>query len=742
MSSKKSADEKLNYSTKEKKEFQDCENSQIILENLPFGCWLKGMDGKYLATNKVVEDFAGLEKKDILGKDDFEVFPQKEAELFVRRDKGILKGDSQGYYEFELDGRWTQEYKSKIVGEDGKDIGIMGFSQDITKGKLLEAALRDSEKSMAVLLSNLPGVAYRCLNDKNWTMTFLSEGCFELTGYTPEELIHEGEITYYDLIGEEDKKKVFDQWEIDLEKNQRSNDEYQITTKSGEVKWVWEQSIPVANAKGEYIESEGFILDITNIKNTEKALKESEDRFRTIFELAPLGIGIFSMSTGAARHLNRKFAEILGRNQEELMGLDWREYSHPEDIPENLEKLALLKENKINGFSINKRLYKADGSTIWVNMVIAPFETNTGEETHLCMIEDITSSKLKEQEIEYLSYHDILTGLYNRRFFEEAQKQFDARRDTPFSLIMGDVNGLKLINDSFGHAAGDRLLKEAARILQNSCRGEDFVARIGGDEFVIILDHTDSAAAEKLCKRINRTCKEYGKSEDKQTFFLSISLGFATKTSPNQTVEELLKVAEDMLYKKKHSNNKMIRKEIMNAVKNELILREDYTEEWQEEIAKAASAIGKALRLSANKMKHLELLMQMHDIGELSMLDQFSGRNSGETSEADRHNREKHPEASYRIALGVMELKHIGEEMYSHHENWDGSGYPRGIAREEIPLLARIVRVVDAYGEYAKKMPTVKESEAEEIMAYMADNAGILFDPGVVLAFNSYLKNK
>ena len=162
-------------------------------------------------------------------------------------------------------------------------VGITGFARDITDRKEMEEALRESENSMAVLLSNLPGVAYRCKNDKDWTMTFLSEGCYELTGYKPEELIGNKAISYNQVIDPEDREKLHKKWGEDIAENSKSNDEYKIITKSGEIKWVWEQSVPAEDKNGELSYSEGFILDITNIKLAEKALRESEDRFRTIF---------------------------------------------------------------------------------------------------------------------------------------------------------------------------------------------------------------------------------------------------------------------------------------------------------------------------------------------------------------------------------------------------------------------------------------------------------------------------
>ena len=170
--------------------------------------------------------------------------------------------------------------------------------------KRLYDALMESESSKARLLSNLPGVAYRCDNDENWTMTFLSEGCFELTGHKPEELLTPGGRTYYDLIDAEYVAPLFDKWRADVDANRISTDEYPITTATGEKKWVWEQSRGVSDAEGNVIASEGFITDITNKILREEALRKSEERFRTIYEKSQIGIGIFDAAEGTAIQLN------------------------------------------------------------------------------------------------------------------------------------------------------------------------------------------------------------------------------------------------------------------------------------------------------------------------------------------------------------------------------------------------------------------------------------------------------
>jgi len=261
-------------------------NLELILDNLPFNTWYKNKSGTYIEINKSFQEYTGIPKEAIIGKSDFDIYPMEEAEIYTASDKATILDKGQEFFESMVNGKWKEEYKRAVRDKSGKIIGTTGFSRDITKRKKIEEALKESERSKAVLLSNLPGVAYRCINDKNWTMTFLSDGCFELTGYRPEELVGNKMVPFNDLITDEFKQKTFKKWEMDIAENKKSNDEYVITTKSGETKWVWDQSIGIPDQNGMLTESEGFIMDITERKRAVAAINESEDRFKTIFDSA------------------------------------------------------------------------------------------------------------------------------------------------------------------------------------------------------------------------------------------------------------------------------------------------------------------------------------------------------------------------------------------------------------------------------------------------------------------------
>ncbi len=185
----------------------------------------------------------------------------------------------------------------------------------------------------------------------------------------------------------------------------------------------------------------------------------------------------------------------------------------------------------------------------------------------LIVIRDITERKKSEEKIKYMSFHDNLTDLYNRAYFDEELKRLDRERQLPLSIIIGDVNGLKLINDGFGHKKGDLLLRKCAKVLVKSCRSEDIICRWGGDEFAIFLPKTQEEEAKEIVERIRLGCIDL----ENKKLPLSISLGVATKTENLQNLQKVIKSAEDRMYRRKLVERKSISSSILSAFSRALL---------------------------------------------------------------------------------------------------------------------------------------------------------------------------
>ena len=340
----------------------------------------------------------------------------------------------------------------------------------------------------------------------------------------------------------------------------------------------------------------------------------------------------------------------------------------------------------------------------------------------------------QNEEILYLSYHDSLTGLYNRTFFEEEVKRLEVDRQLPLSVIMGDINGLKLVNDSFGHEFGDKYIIEVAKILRNCCREEDIIARVGGDEFCILLPKSNEEITQNICNRIYKECKEHEKNNKDEMYFISISLGYTTRTIAHELIETIMKEAEMAMYKHKLLETRSLRSSIVSSIISTLRERYIETEEHSDRMKQLCRATGVALGISIIMLDDLELLAMLHDIGKIAIRDVIINKKDKLTNDEWKEMK-RHSEIGYHITQSTVEFQQISKYILAHHENWDGSGYPRQLKGEEIPLLSRIIFVVDAYDAMTNDRPYRKALSENEAINEIKKCSGTHFDPNIAKIF-------
>lgn len=335
-----------------------------------------------------------------------------------------------------------------------------------------------------------------------------------------------------------------------------------------------------------------------------------------------------------------------------------------------------------------------------------------------------------ENKIKFLSYHDQLTGLYNRRFYEEELKRLDTERNLPITIVMGDVNGLKLINDSFGHAMGDELIKKVAEVITRGCRADDIIARLGGDEFVILLPKTNSSEAEQIIKRIkNIALKEKVGSID-----ISISFGYETKTKKEEDIQDMFKNAEDYMYKKKLFESQSIRGKIIEAIINTLHEKNKREEQHSHRVSELCKSMGEALGLPEYEVNELRSVGLLHDIGKTA-IDENVLNKSGKLTENEWKEIKHHPEIGYRILNTVNYMAEMAKYVLYHHERWDGKGYPKGLKGEEIPFISRIITIADAYDAMTSDRSYRNALPHQVAIEELQKNSGIQFDPELVNVF-------
>jgi len=431
---------------------------------------------------------------------------------------------------------------------------------------------------------------------------------------------------------------------------------------------------------------------------------------------------------------NVAFEKLAGRSESEIIGFTDRDF-----FPEEQAELYITMDQEVIRQGTQKKndevaIYP-DGNRVYLETLKTPYFDDSGNLLGLIGISrDITERKKKEEEIIYLTYHDSLTGLYNRTYYVEKTIDLDVQDQLPLSVIMGDINGLKLINDAFGHREGDKLLNEVAKILLSCVRKEDIVARIGGDEFCILLPRTDYQVAQSIVDGIKNVCEQYANQMDKEMIYISISLGYATKYELQESFDKVLKSAEELMYRKKLLEYNSLRSSIMSSIRTTMYEKSHETEEHTERLADLSKKLGKIMGLSDQEMVELELLSMLHDIGKIGIEDSILTKCAGLTDD-EWHEMKKHPEIGYRIAMAAPELKHIAEYILCHHERWDGRGYPQGLSNEKIPILSRIISIVDSYDAMTNDRVYRKAISKEKAKSEILENAGTQFDPKVARLF-------
>ncbi len=482
--------------------------------------------------------------------------------------------------------------------------------------------------------------------------------------------------------------------------------------------------------------------DITKKKQIEDELNAERERLKTT--LYSIGDGVIALDNKARIQIMNKTAERLtGWKQGEVKGMTLDKIFQVFDENtgqkfENPVKEVLTSGNVVN-LPNNIVLLSKDGNKTPINNNAAPIIDRHGEIQGVVLVfQDVTEIRKKENKIRYLSYRDALTGLYNRTFFESEVERLDSRTCTspyPMAFIMGDVDSLKLINDWFGHEFGDKALNIAAHAIKTSCRSSDLVARWGGDEFVILLPNANHVLAQKICERIRKKSSRLKVGSTK----LSISLGYAIRTNRNVPWQTTLKKAEDHMYRRKLIDAKSYRSSILSSIRNALYEKSYETEAHGNRLAELSKKIGSRMGLLPWELDELEVLAMLHNIGKIA-IDERILKKPGPLTASEKTELKRHPEIGYRIAQAVPELLNIAEYILSHHERWDGKGYPRELAGKEIPLLSRILAVANAYDAMVHGRPYRKARSVARAIKELRENAGTQFDPEVVKTFMSCLK--
>ncbi len=493
-------------------------------------------------------------------------------------------------------------------------------------------------------------------------------------------------------------------------------------------------NIPLCNSEGLKLEQSQKLLQELQVHQIELTLQNEELRaaqaeleksraqYFDLYDLAPVGYLTLN-EEGLIVIANLTASSLLGVARSSLLKTRFTHHILIDDQDIYRHHNKRLFESRTPQ-DCELRMINNSGQAFWAHLKATTVTDEAGKPTSRVVITDITERKKAEEELRHLSFHDQLTGIFNRHYLEAEIKRLDTARQLPIGIIMADLNCLKLTNDTYGHVTGDEMLIKAAFILKEVCREEDIIARWGGDEFVLLLPQTSNDSLVDIGKRIKSLCSETVVRD----IPLSIAFGVAIKSEPTESLLEVLRKAEDKMYRQKLIESKSTKNAVLGTLLEVLAAKSFETRENTRKIQYLAFKIGENYGLSDSELIRLNLLITLRDIGIINISEKLLTKNKP-LSDDEWSILKKHPEIGYRVAIATEDFAHIAEDILAHHEWWNGRGYPQGLENSEIPLLARITSLVDAYEIMKNGRPYKPPMAEEEIIAELKRCSGTQFDP-------------
>ncbi len=480
---------------------------------------------------------------------------------------------------------------------------------------------------------------------------------------------------------------------------------------------------------------------IDTINEQTRELVESEYRYRQLFENSKDAMMTIDPFTMAVTSCNKAVLDLFGvASVNEFLRLNLIDLSpgtqNSKEVTKEIVRPTINEAMNKGSLYFEWLHQRLDGQLFPATVLLTKVEIK-GQPLLLSTIRDVTSEKEAEKEILYMSSHDRLTDLYNRHYLEKEVTRLKQEKDEPLAVIMADLNGLKLVNDSYGRQKGDEMLKSAAKILKETCREEHILARWGGDEFIILLPGSSEKTAQRICRSIDESSSNVFVGE----LPVSIATGIACKKDGVINPEDLLREAEDNMHKVKLTESRSAKNSVLQTLLKTLAEKSYETEAHTRRMQEIAKIIGIKINLPNAELSRLELLITLHDIGKINISEEILTK-EGPLDNDEWEVIKMHPEIGFRIAKASDNFAHVAEEILSHHERWDGSGYPRGLKGEQIPLLARITAVADAYEVMSNGRPYKEAMSSEEIIKEFQGCSGTHFDPELVEIFLSSISIK
>ena len=478
---------------------------------------------------------------------------------------------------------------------------------------------------------------------------------------------------------------------------------------------------------------------IGNISDSQSlALKRMETELKSMLDNAGQGFLTVDGSLKVQKQSSAECKRILGRKLagQPVAELLWPD--HP-DVREEAERLlTLMLAPGEDPKPIAKRLpasFERNGMQIRVEYKKIEKVPGTKEARIMLILTDMTEQRQSRERLEYLSTHDTLTGIYNRGYMERRMNKRDGLA-APLSLIMADMNGLKLVNDVFGHLRGDELLVRTAQLLRDVFGSDALYGRWGGDEFLILLPGADADACAEKARLLNEACEATTPDPIK----ISMAVGTATSKAATTDYAQLFQQAEKEMYKKKLIESRIVRRKLVEDISETMYASGIEDPAHIQRLTKMATELAERLGVARNsaQMHLLQSLVKLHDVGKMAIPREVFRHEKSMTPQQWDVMR-THSEIGYRLAFSLGEPA-LAEAILAMHERWDGKGYPYGLQQEQIPEMSRLLALVDAYDIMTHRQTYRKPLTREEAIKEIMENSGTQFDPLVVEVFVSWME--
>lgn len=569
---------------------------------------------------------------------------------------------------------------------------------------------------------------YICEFDQDAVLKYVNEKYCKHVGLSADELIGR---PFVDFVEEEEKKILLEK----ISQLSVENPTVQYTHKSSfphQAEWIEWIDMAIFNDLGQIHTYYSLGLDVSNRKNLEIKEHEELSMLRSLINSHKAIMIFIDPENGNIVDVNPAACDFYGYSKEELLKLRIHDINM---LPlERVDELVEdVKQASQEFFTFPHRL--KGGEIRMVHVYSSPIKII--DKTILySIIFDVTEKELALKEINHLAYNDFLTGLHNRRFFEETFIRH-LHQKIPLGLILADINGLKLVNDHYGHLCGDFLINESVRQIQKYLPEVDVFARIGGDEFAILIREISHDELSELSDRLEKEL-ELEIDYQGQKLYLSVSFGHASQDNEHVTLDALFKVAESTLQQRKSYNIKSSRSHMINAMMSTLFQKSEREQSHSIRVADYCVAIAEHLSMSKEQINKLKIAATLHDIGKIIVDEKILNKTERLTVEEWKILRE-HPTKGARILEDIDEYKDIAYIVETHHERFDGLGYPLGLKGDDIPLKSRIIAVADAYDAMTQFRTYRNAISFKDAIEELKRSSGTQFDAGIVEIFVEYI---